>query len=976
MSLQKISPASIGEKSKRTSTLDDLVQSSKNLPKRLDDIDTLHLSLNELQKRAYQLRKFNKTANDPNLYTKAHYLLIGKGFTIEEVENDLNALDKLAKSSFKSGPHSVSGQGFSTKSQLNYRYHSGVKPSELESSMYSQKDDDVLATIENSLSTSTKDFDKYVNQNINLDWKEKRKELCDKLSSVLKRDSSPTALTVKSPEKKTKKYTQKELLEKQLIWSSNKSKSIISSNYRFADVNTSKQLDSIVNPNLSYSNRRKFELCAEVIYELNESRQQSKWYKLATVIATLYKTDFGSGKSDQIQKAFAILRDFCENSNDDTKDQIRPGRFTKATNSKLTDFESIKLREKIVLNGRTYLESQFREYLNELYTVNKHPSVTGLTAQQTQEQLLAPNFEKVMFFLERTMKNKQGHWKTPNITLVNGLPLWAILYYLLRAGCYNEAVMLVSKYEDSFQKLEKTFPFFLRSYCESDNKRLSDDLQGRLNNEFNQYFKSSNRNIDPYRYAIYKIIGRCDLARKTLPSIVLSIEDWLWLHLSLVKEDETVEMDGNSIIDGGEHIGTEHYRLVELQKSVLEFGPEAFNISTKNPMYMQTLMLVGLYEDAVKYLMLNNEIDAVHLAITLNYYGLIRVSDESKNVAYVNNLLNVDDSGFKSINFARMIGNYVKKFKFSDPRVACEYLFLICMNDGADEEFHKRQIDTCQESIRDLVLETREFVLLLGKITKTGLRVPGVIEERKSLIHLEDEKSFLYNISEKAAQKANEEGRLIDCILLYQLSEEYDIVLDIVNKLLGDFLNSIDLVNAKVSIHDILNNMDNDGETSIVRLSDNLLKMYNSSLDIMAKTSIKSRITCQKLLDIFEIIKEFSIGRENDDLSNRCVNIMDKIKALDLIPIVTENDISKIRAYIKEFNSADESIMKNIPNLLIIEMACLQNMIGYMTYVGVDEDKVHELKQISKNCMIFAGLIKLRMPREMYSVLINLEINL
>jgi nuclear pore complex protein Nup93 len=47
-----------------------------------------------------------------------------------------------------------------------------------------------------------------------------------------------------------------------------------------------------------------------------------------------------------------------------------------------------------------------------------------------------------------------------------------------------------------------------------------------------------------------------------------------------------------------------------------------------------------------------------------------------------------------------------------------------------------------------------------------------------------------------------------------------------------------------------------------------------------------------------------------------------------------------------------------------------------MTYVGVDEDKVHELKQISKNCMIFAGLIKLRMPREMYSVLINLEINL
>lgn len=391
-------------------------------------------------------------------------------------------------------------------------------------------------------------------------------------------------------------------------------------------------------------------------------------------------------------------------------------------------------------------------------------------------------------------------------------------------------------------------------------------------------------------------------------------------------------------------------------------------------MYLQTLLLVGSYEEAIKYVMFNNELDAVHLAITLNYYGLIRITNEQENSTFSLNLLNVDKNGFKSINFARMIGNYVKTFKFSDPRVAAEYIFLICLSEGPDNEFKESQIKICQEAIRELVLETREFVLLLGKITKNGMRIPGIIEERKSLIHLEDETAFLDNIAEKAAQKANEDGRLIDCILLYQLSEEYDTVLTIVNKLLGDFINSIDLTHKSSITDDIFNNIGSEDESNIIKLSDNLLKVYNASPEILSKTSIKNRINCKRLLDMFEIIKEFNY---NDDLTNKCVKIMEQIKKLDLVPIVTYNDISKIRKYINEFNNYDECIMKNIPNLLIIEMACLQKLILTLSYSSMsNEVKMYDLKQISKNCMIFAGLIKYKMPREVYTFLINLEINI
>lgn len=955
------------DKSKKSSSLDDLVQSSRNLPRRLDDIDTLYLSLNEIQKRAYKLRKYNKADTKSNPYTKAHYLLIGKGLTIEEIDNELNNIKKLAHK------HEYNSQLSRNNNTQNASLgaYARQKPSNLEFYMSRQKDEDVLLAIESSLSSAAKDFDSYVNNNIHLDWKRRKGELCEKLSAVLKRDAS-TSLT--SPDKKSKKLTQKELIEKQLIWGTHTSKSIISSNFKFNDVQSAKHLDSLMNPNISYAMRKKFELCAEVIYELNEARQQKTWYKLATVFSSLNKSDLASSKSEQLHDAWIILRDFCENPYNDVDDKLREHRFSKGTYSSLNTFESIKLKENIEQKSREYLESQFRDYINDLYSVNKTPSMKDLS-KFDQAKSLTPNVDRVVNFIEMSLKTKQKSWKVPNMTFVNGLPLWAILFYLLRAGCYEEAVIFVSRYESSFQKLEKSFSLYLKSYCESKERKLPQELQGRLNNEFNQYFKNSTKDIDPYRYATYKIIGRCDLARKTLPSITLSIEDWLWLHLSLIKEDDSSTFESDIIFnDANENVTNDTYSLLDLQKSVLEFGVDAFNSSSKNPMYLQTLLLVGLYEDAIKYLMFSNEIDAVHLAITLNYYGLIRISDEKTNPSFAENLLNVDSQGFKSINFARMVGNYVKTFKFSDPRVAAEYLFLICLSEGSDETFKQEQIELCHEAVRELVLETREFVLLLGKITKNGMRIPGVIEERKSLIYLEDENAFLDNIAEKAAQKASEDGRLIDCILLYQLSEEYDTVLKIVNKLLGDFINSIDLANNFESISDIPGTTETDDENNIIKLSDNLLKVYNASPEILSKTSAKNRVTCRKLLDIFEIIKEFGNDKE---LGNKCMKIIDQIKCLELIPIMTNNDISKIRNYINEFSNYDECIMKNIPKLLIIEMTCLQKLISSLTYSSMGNDaKLYDLKQISKNCMIYAGLIKYKMPREVYTLLINLEINI
>ncbi|ODV87460.1 hypothetical protein CANARDRAFT_26856 [[Candida] arabinofermentans NRRL YB-2248] len=928
--------------SRPSASLKELLESSRNLPKRLNDIGTIHLGLNEIKRKAYEIRKYNKTDKDSNPYTKAHYLLVGSGITIEEIQSELDSIDCHAID-----PSAASQAGLTTS--LNTRDFHG----DIDSYISNQKDENILSAIEQSLSTAATDFDRYVNQNITIDWKQRKTELRDSLSALLKR-GKPSTDIVSLPTKKPKAV--KESLDTQLTWGNVKTKSILSSKFGFSDIKQSSDRKPIINPNVSYALRQKFELYAQVIYELNDAREEGKSYPLSTVFADLSKHEVNS-RSKQLHEAWLIIRDFCDNDTSSASQSLERMFAKSYSADSLSDFESVSLRKRIVNKSRSYLENQFLDYITELYS----------TSDKSTDDKLATNTAKVQNFLDLTLKTKIKEWKIQNLTFINGVPIWAILFYLLRAGCYEEAVYLINENNDSFQKLERSFPTYLKSYCDSDDRKLSVELRGRLINEFNQSFKHNAQTADPFRYATYKLIGRCELSKKTLPSITLSIEDWLWLHLCLIKEDDSEDDDPIH----------EFYTLNDLQKSILQFGPESFNSSNANPMYLQALIFTGLYEDAVKHLFEYSEIDAVHLSITLAYYGLLRVSpcDDSDD-----SLVTSDSNGFKVISYARLIGYYTRTFKISDPRVAAEYLFCICLCDGLKPSLKAQQIELGQEAIRELVLETREFVLLLGKIDKDGTRIPGVIESRKKLLYLSNEESYLSKIAEQAAVKADEEGRPFDCILLYQLSEEFDTVISLVNRVLGEFLISIDL---RANIDDVINEDVIKGETNIAKLATRLMKTYNSSPKILSKVSLKHRETCTTLLEILRIRKEFTSF--NPDL----VFILELIGKLNLIPCSSSIELEKIRVLSQEFSTLDESIAKNIPNLLVIEMSCIAQLFfelnqsfenGALNDFGSSnvskEDKLAQLRAMSRNCMIYTGMVQYKMPREVYTTLVNLEVNM
>jgi nuclear pore complex protein Nup93 len=111
------------------------------------------------------------------------------------------------------------------------------------------------------------------------------------------------------------------------------------------------------------------------------------------------------------------------------------------------------------------------------------------------------------------------------------------------------------------------------------------------------------------------------------------------------------------------------------------------------------------------------------------------------------------------------------------------------LNADLPGEAGKQQASLCHEALRELVLETREFSTLLGDLRLNGNKVEGLIQERLPLINLADQAALIKNITQEAAKTADDNGRTNDAVLLCHLAEEYDAVVQLLNRALAEALS-------------------------------------------------------------------------------------------------------------------------------------------------------------------------------------------
>ena len=275
---------------------------------------------------------------------------------------------------------------------------------------------------------------------------------------------------------------------------------------------------------------------------------------------------------------------------------------------------SLKMRRRIIDGSRTSLEKAFFEQLEGLIARNpKEANIGGVPTA----------LNKVRAYVRIRAVRKDLAPDGLDLAMMGDDYCWALVFYLLRSGLVKEAAEYVVENAAHFKTIDRNIITFITAFAKHPERRLEGRIQRDCNNVFSAMTKTAPGNsVDPYRIACYKIIGRCELTKRSIDHVSQGIEDWIWLQFNLAREVNRAEENAGDI-----------FGLEEVQETIIEIGQRHFAKGAEGlggfGTYFYLQILGGLFENAVAYLYSYSYTVAVHFAIALDYYGLLRVSDFS-----------------------------------------------------------------------------------------------------------------------------------------------------------------------------------------------------------------------------------------------------------------------------------------------------------------------------------------------------------
>lgn len=817
----------------------------------MEELPSLQLGLGDLRQK---LRKLGPGDRNRQIDGKAHYLLAGSGVDPGTAARDLGA-------AFGIPGRSDRPIGGSAASELD-----------VETYLSNLQTKTTLSMIADGLERSVRDFDTFVEDNVTMEWEAQRKRIYEHFGIKPREETGHTTGATQGRETQTGGFGRSARRKSTAPASGARStqkasafgrsslhnKSLIGAPSRigahapdFADVETGLNGDASGRgaPAIDdrFSREKQVKL-ADTVHALNDARQYGQNMYLLGELAQLEERS-GDRHAPHIVDAYHAMMEIVEEDPDRGK-VPRTRQFAKmyldpSTNSA----DAVSMRKRVLKGANRYLEKQFYREIES--QIAKFPQEANLGGR--------PDIvSKIRAYIRLRKTRKSLVPDQYDLQEVGGEPVWAVVYFLLRTGHVDEAAEYVNDHTGHFRSIDRNFTSYMNSYASSEDRRLKRQMQDRCNSEYNQRLKNApERSIDPFRMACFKIVGRCEVHNRTLENMQTDINDWVWLQFNLAREgDRTAEL------------ASEMYGLSELQSSIREIGLKHFPKSTSEDtngsfgMFFYLQILSGMFEQAIAYLYPFSYVDAVHFAIALENYGLLRPADP---VTAGNDLLSHNTRGLPQINFGRMVGYYTRDFRAADVGAAVDYLILLCLN-ADDEAAGAQHTALCHEALRELVLETREFSKLIGDIKPDGQRIKGLIEERGSLIAPQgEEEEFVRSITLQAASFADDNGRTTDAVLLYHLAGDYDTVVAIVSRALSEAI-SLEIGEDPMRLMPVKPRVagkesEAQAGTSLslaaiddpVELAKTMMAMYEQDVMFWQRIRDPNRIACSVLLQMSEI---------------------------------------------------------------------------------------------------------------------------
>ncbi|XP_074644286.1 nuclear pore complex protein Nup93-like [Tubulanus polymorphus] len=558
--------------------------------------------------------------------------------------------------------------------------------------------------------------------------------------------------------------------------------------------------------------------------------------------------------------------------------------------------------------------NQARKYLEESYKKFIQTTLSG-SLQQAKLGGIPGTYHLVRAFL-----NVKHPATTPGLEegLVDGHPLWAVLYYCLRCGDLKAAMNVVTP-----QHLGDVYPF-LEEYINSDENRLSPNSESQLKL---QYRRSIRNSTDPYKRAVYSIIGCAD-PNDSHHEIAEKIDDYLWIKLSQIGYDDSESSD--------------RMTLNQLQKLLLEeYGENHFNANQQPMVYFQVLLLTAQFEAALAFLSRFDRLrcHAVHIALALYEVNLLALPQTTQG-----QLLSVNESDpapMRRLNFARLIMMYTRKFEATDPREALQYFYFL-------RNLNSTLFAQC---VCELVLETREFEMLLGKLERDGSLKPGAIDKLK--INSKKIISFV-------AKNTEDKGMFEEAVKLYDLASNSEKVLELMNKLLSQVLSQPPTP-----------------QSSRDRLKCLALAIAERYRDLGFEGTKSTTSTFYLLLDLMTFFDGYHAGHLDQ--------AMNTISQLKLLPLTVDTVEQKVNA----FKHYTDEIRRSLPDVLLATMNILFLQYKKARSSGVQspmqaqsigkedggkDSYIKYLRRQARALITFAGMLPYRMPGDTNARLVQMEV--
>lgn len=813
------------------------------------DLPSLHLGLGDLRQK---LRKLGPRGAPgapgaaggaaPLQDGKAHYVLAASGVDPGAAVRDLGnfGIFSASRSTAAAGGAASVAPGSGGPAGVGAGFSRGPSEVDVDTYLTNLQTKTTLSMIADGLERSVRDFDSFLEDNVTSEWEAQRKRIYEHFGIKTRDDlATGTSATPRygtpdiaggGPGASTGGFGRRRSRQQQqptqpgaskagtagggaggsVFGRSRMQKSVIGSASRigahtseFSDVETANAGGNATSGGVGAGGsgslddrytREKQGRLADTVHRLNDSRIASAPFPILSEMVAVEANIGGDRQAALVIEAFRALSQIVG----EDPDSINQPHLTRgAPGPRQRTFArayldpnphsagAISIRQRILSGANGFLEKKFFQ------------EVEGQIAKFPQEASLGGRpdvVSKIKAYIRVRAAQKMLVPDNVDLQQVQGEYVWAVIFYLLRSGHVTEAAQYVNDNQTQIRGIDRVFASYINSYASSEDRRLKRAMQERCNSDYNQRARNAPEgSVDPFRMACYKVIGRCDVGNRNLDNLQTDVHDWIWLQFNLAREG-----------DRAAELASEMYGLVELQETIREIGQKHFAKNAPGvaagsfAMYFYLQVLAGLFEPAIAYLYSFSYIDAVHFAVALEYYGLLRTPDAS--LAAANELLSHSTRGQPQINFARMIGYYTRDFRAANVAAAVDYLVLICLGDDdineqappsssqATSKPKEQSAVTalCYEALRELVLETREFSKLIGDIRPDGTRIRGLVEERGTLIALDREQDFVKAITLQAARDADDGGRTTDAVLLYHLAGDYDTVVVIVSRALSE----------------------------------------------------------------------------------------------------------------------------------------------------------------------------------------------